>query len=148
MGRKSQARRAAKGKEPKDRSWRDAPTASGPTEPLVYRDKTEGIGGRVYPPTMRIRMEESGDVVALDAIASMCAVAEGRITGVDARTLSALIAAEENAGLRPRGEMDLDEFIASHTRLFQGGFIGYDEHGGYLSARAADPATLATLAGS
>ncbi|MFF5546686.1 hypothetical protein [Streptomyces olivaceoviridis] len=118
-------------------------------EPLVYRDETEEIGGRVYPPTMRIRMRESGDVVALDAIATMCAVAEGRITGVEARTVSALIAgAEENAGLQPRDEMDVDEFVASHTRLFQGGFIGYDQRGGYLSARAADPAALATLTGS
>ncbi|MGW4250698.1 hypothetical protein [Streptomyces californicus] len=98
---------------------------------------------------MRIRLEESGDLVALDAIATMCAIVEGRITGHDARYAAALIAsAEENAGALSRNDMDLDEYIASHTRLFHGGFLGYDEHGGYLSARAADPGALASLTGS
>lgn len=121
---------------------------SGLPYPVVHRDVAEVIDGRTYPPTTRIHLAESGDLVALDAIASMCAIAEGRITGYDARYLAAMIATvEEKAGFLSRDDMDLDEYIASNSRLFRGDFIGYDEHGGYISARAADPAALASLAG-
>ncbi|MER8237517.1 hypothetical protein [Streptomyces sp. NPDC094049] len=98
---------------------------------------------------MRILLEDSGELVALDAIATMCAIAEGRITGHDARYRAAMIAtAEEKAGLLSRDDMDLDEYIASHSRLFHAGYFGYDEHGGYLSECAADLITLASLVDS
>ncbi|WP_432003954.1 hypothetical protein [Streptomyces sioyaensis] len=143
MGRKSQVRRAAKNKQPKDRSWRDAPASSAPF-PLVRREKTEVIKGRIYPPTTRVKIPDSGDTVEFDTIAALCGIAEGRITGHHARYLAALAAgAEEAAGIRSRDEMDLDEYIDSHTRLMQIGFIGYDEHGGYLTT----PAELATVRG-
>lgn len=64
----------------------------------------------------------------------MCGIAEGRITGNDARHAAALIASEqESQGLLDPDETSLDEFIESHGRLFAAGHIGYDEHGGFLS---------------
>ncbi|MGW6839404.1 hypothetical protein ACWGCI_39200 [Streptomyces sp. NPDC054949] len=136
MGRNSQKRRAVKKKVPRSRDWRS--DNRGPRFPLVLRHETEVIDGRMYPPTTRVTVE--GEAMALDAIATLCGIAEGRITGEDARAAAALIRCyEEGLGmLDPSDDMDLDEYIASHTRLFEAGFLGYDRHGGYMSSNVAE----------
>lgn len=149
MGRKSQARRASKGKLPKDRSWRDA-LSTGPKYPLVRRNAAEEFEGRLYPPTLRIRMDETGQVSELDALATMCGIAESRLTGDDARCLAALVvsAQEQMGSSLVSAELGIDDYIASYTRLFEQGFVGYDERGGYLTAKAKDMSALSTLAGA
>lgn len=95
-------------------------------------------------------MDETGQVSELDALATMCGIAESRLTGDDARCLAALVvsAQEQMGSSLVSAELGIDDYIASYTRLFEQGFVGYDERGGYLTAKAKDMSALSTLAGA
>lgn len=107
--------------------------------PTVFRDKPAVIGGRMYPPTARTRLEDEDTV--FDLIASLYAVVHGEVTGPCADILTVIC----HAWLQrcPVGFPFLEDIPASCTALrvraaclFANGVYGRDKHGGYVAATA------------
>lgn len=94
------------------------------------------IDGRLYAPTAQVTFSDGPEgTFEIDAIASMCAIVNGEIRGKDANILAALVLqlSQQAGGTAGTGlGNDLQEFIESHRRLIADGYIGCDEHGGFM----------------
>lgn len=108
-------------------------------KPMVFRDKPAVIGGRMYPPTARMRVEDEDAV--FDLIASLYAVVHEEVTGpcADILTVICQVWLEQC----PVGFPFLEDVPASISalreraaRLFANGVYGRDEHGGYVAAHS------------
>lgn len=110
-----------------------------PHIPLVHRSQPELIDGRLYMATARMRMDK--EVMEFDLLASLHAIATGKLTGECADILAATAFLYVQQAPMPLPACDLTTspaaMIDSFRRLINDGFVGCDEYGGYLSTGAA-----------
>ncbi|MFJ8747440.1 hypothetical protein ACIRL2_49945 [Embleya sp. NPDC127516] len=116
------------------------------TRGVVFRERVEVIGGRVFPSTYRFDFD--GEPIEVDAAKSLWALGHGLIPARGERTMAALVLrCLEQQPIPLPGEdaapTDVDQVLDAARRLVAVGAVGHDdERGGYLVPRYDVPAAF------